>query len=317
MSLCIGVVGAGYIAGRHVDSLTGIPGVAITGIADPLSDRAERLAARADATPYARWEDLLDGERLDALYVCVPPYAHGAVEDAAVDRGLPLFIEKPLAADLATAEALAVRIETAGVPAVIGYHWRYLDTLEQARDLLADRPARMVLGAWLDKAPRVDWWAQHDRSGGQTVEQATHLFDVARVLVGEVTGGWAAASRSADGPGDIHDVCTASLRFDSGAVGSFSNSCLLPRGLRIGVEIVASGLGLWLTERALAISDADGERTVPARVDPIAREDREFVAAVRGEPADIRAPYAEALRSHRLVTAVAAAAGGAGTIELA
>jgi myo-inositol 2-dehydrogenase / D-chiro-inositol 1-dehydrogenase len=316
-TLRIGMVGAGYIAGRHVDSLASVPGVAIAGIADPLPDRAQRLAARAGAASYARWEELLDGERLDALYVCLPPYAHGAVEEAAVDRDLPLFVEKPLAADLPTAEALAARIEAAGLPAAVGYHWRYLDTLEQARDLLADRPARMVLGAWLDKAPRVDWWARQDRSGGQTVEQATHLFDVARLLVGEVTRGWAVGGRSPDGPGDIQDVCTATVGFASGAVGSFSNSCLLPRDVRIGVEFVAPGLGLWLTERDLTISDGNGDRTVPARVDPIAREDRAFIAAVRGEPADIRAPYVEALRTHRLVTAVAAAAAGAGTMELA
>src|SRR3954462_12848793 len=102
-----------------------------------------------------------------------------------------------------------------------------------ACELLAGAPARMVLGTWLDRAPRVDWWARQDRSGGQTVEQATHLYDVARVLVGEVTGGCAVGSRSADGPGDILDVCTAALEFDTGAVGSFSASCLLPRGFRI------------------------------------------------------------------------------------
>jgi predicted dehydrogenase len=316
MTLRIGIVGAGYIAGRHVDSLTSIEDVAVAGIADPLADRAHRLAARAGATAYPRWEDLLDGEDLDALYVCVPPHAHGPVEEAAVDRGLPLFVEKPLAADVATAERLAAGIEAAGLPAAVGYHWRYLDTLEHARELLARAPARMVLGAWLDRAPRVDWWARRDRSGGQTVEQATHLFDVARVLVGEPVAGWATGSRSAEGPGDIDDVCTASLRFGSGAVGSFANSCLLPRGFRIGVELVAPGLGLWLTERELTISDGDGERTVTAQVDPIVREDRAFLAAVRGDDADLRASYADALRTHRLVTAVAAAAAGAGTVRL-
>ena len=144
----------------------------------------------------------------------------------------------------------------------------------------------------------------------------THLFDVARALVGEVTGGSAVGSRSPGVPGDILDVCTAALRFESGAVGSFSNSCLLPRGTRIGVELVAPGLGLWLTEHRLVVSDRDGERTVDRQVDPIVAEDRAFVAAVRGAGEDIRAPYADALRAHRLATAVAAAAAGAGTVEL-
>jgi myo-inositol 2-dehydrogenase/D-chiro-inositol 1-dehydrogenase len=316
VTIRIGLVGAGFIAGRHLDSLACIDGVTVAGVADPRTERAEVLAARSGATPYPAWEVMLDAEALDALYVCVPPYAHGPVEEAALDRGLPLFVEKPLAADLATAERLADRVVEAGVVTAVGYHWRYLDTLEQARELLAAAPARMVLGAWLDKAPRVDWWARAAGSGGQTVEQVTHLFDVARVLVGEVEDGWAVGSRSPDGPGDILDVCTAALRFGTGAVGSFANSCLLPRGVRIGIELVAPGLRLWLTEHELTVDDRDGERTTTAQVDPFPAEDRAFVAAVRGNGEDVRCSYAEALRTHRLATAVAAAAPDGGPVRL-
>jgi predicted dehydrogenase len=312
----IGLVGAGYIAGRHVDSLTAIEGVVVAGVADPRPDRAGPLAERAGAPAYGDWQRLLDAEDLDALYVCVPPFAHGAVEDAAVDRGLPLFVEKPLATDLATAERIAGRIAGAGLLAAVGYHWRYLDTLERARDLLARNPARLVLATWLDRAPRVDWWARQSGSGGQTVEQVTHLFDAARVLVGEVTGGWAAGARSAEGPGDIQDVCTASVRFAGGALGTFTNTCLLPRGGRIGLQLVAPGLGLELTEQRLVVSDGDGERVVERGADPLPVEDRAFVAAVRGEGDDVRAPYAEALRTHRLVTAVAAAALDGGPVRV-
>jgi myo-inositol 2-dehydrogenase/D-chiro-inositol 1-dehydrogenase len=312
----IGLVGAGFIGGKHAESLSAQPGVTVVGVADPQRERATRLAERVGARAYPTWEQLLDGAELDALYVCVPPSGHGPVEEAAVDLRLPFFVEKPLAADLATAERLAARIADAHLLTSVGYHWRYLDTLEQARELLADRPARMVRAAWLDRAPRVDWWARQDQSGGQTVEQATHLYDVARALVGEVTGGCAVGSRSADGPGDILDVCTAALEFDTGAVGSFSTSCLLPRGFRIGVELAAPGLGLWLTEHQLVVSDTDGDRTVDRQGDPLAAEDRAFVAAVRGEGDDVRAPYAEALRTHRLVTAVAAAAAGDGVVDV-
>ena len=314
MSTSIGLVGASFIGGRHLDSLSLQEDVRVVGVADPRADRAEGLALRAGGQAYPGWEQLLDAQELDALYLCVPPHGHGAVEDAAIDLGLPLFVEKPLASDLATAERLAARIERTGLLTSVGYHWRYLDTLEQAAELLAGTPARMVRAAWLDKAPGVDWWARQEQSGGQTVEQATHLFDVARVLVGEVTGGWAVGSRSGEGPGDILDVCTAALEFASGAVGAFSNSCLAPRTFRIGIEIVAPGLGLWLTEHRLVVTDEDGERSVDRSVDPIEAEDRAFVAAVRGAGDDVRVPYAEALRTHRLVTSVAAAAAGDGRV---
>ncbi len=315
MDIRIGLVGAGFIGGKHLESLSTQDGVRVAAVADPRADRADALAARVGARAYPGWEQLLHAERLDALYVCVPPHEHGAVEDAAVDLGLPLFVEKPLAPDLATAERLGERIEDARLLTSVGYHWRYLDLVERARDLLAGAPARMVRAAWLDKAPRVDWWARQEQSGGQTVEQATHLFDTARVLVGEVTGGSAIGSRSPGGPGDILDVCTAALRFESGAVGSFSNSCLLPRGFRIGLELVAPGLGLWLTEHRLVVSDGDGDSVIERQVDPIAAEDRAFVSAVRGEGDDVRASYAEALRTHRLVTSVAAAAAGDGVVR--
>jgi myo-inositol 2-dehydrogenase / D-chiro-inositol 1-dehydrogenase len=317
--LRLGFVGTGGVATRHATILSGFDDVALVAATDVDPTRAAAFSEQFGAEAVDDVATLLTRE-LDAVYVCVPPFAHRPAETSAdaqvAAAGLPLFVEKPLATDLATAERLAARIEAAGLLTAVGYHWRYLDTLERARELLADTPARMVLAAWLDKAPRVPWWSRQDESGGQTVEQATHLFDVARVLVGEVVGGAAVGSRSGAAPGDILDVTAAALTFDTGAVGSFSHSCLLPRGQRIGVELVAPGLGLWLTEHRLVVSDADGERTIDRQVDPIEAEDRAFVAAVRGEGDDVRAPYAEALRTHRLVTAVAAAATGDGVVAL-
>jgi myo-inositol 2-dehydrogenase/D-chiro-inositol 1-dehydrogenase len=312
----VGLVGAGYIAGRHATCLGQLPAARVVGVADPRADRAAALARACGAPAYASGAELLDAQELDALYLCVPPHAHGGLELEAVRRGLPLFVEKPLAADQGTAEELADRIEAAGLLTAVGYHWRYLDTLEEARRLLAGAPAQMVLGAWLDKAPGTDWWARQDASGGQTVEQVTHLLDVARVLVGEVASVRADAVRSPDGPGDIAHASTSTVRFASGAVGSFSSTCLAPRGVRIGVDVFAPGLAMSLTETELVVSDREGARAVPARVDPILAEDRAFVAAVRGEGDDVRAPYAEALCTHRLATAVATAASTGEAIEL-
>jgi predicted dehydrogenase len=308
ITMRVGMVGAGYIAGRHAENLARLPGVELVAVADPQADRAEALAARSGARAYAAPERLLEVPGLDALYVCVPPAAHGDLELAALDRGLPLLVEKPLAADLATAERVAAAVRAAGLPVSTGYHWRYLDILERARELLADRPVRMVLGAWLDKAPRTPWWGQQRLSGGQTVEQVTHLLDVSRVLVGEVADLHAVGARGAGGPGDILDVCTAAVRFASGAVGSFSSTCVLSRGHRIGVELFAPGLALTLTETALVVDDGSGPTVHEASVDPMLREDRAFLDAVRGVGDDVRAPYHEALRTHRLAVAVGDAA---------
>jgi myo-inositol 2-dehydrogenase / D-chiro-inositol 1-dehydrogenase len=311
----VGVLGAGFVARRHVKKLLRLPGVRIRAVADPQRDRAEALAQSCGAAAVGGVEAVLDAG-VDCLYVCVPPSEHGAPEARAIEAGVPVFIEKPLAADLSTAEDIGDRLTEAGLLAVAGYQWRYLDTLETARRLLVEAPARMVLGAWLDKAPGTPWWADQRRSGGQLVEQATHLLDVARVLVGEVVTVRGDGARDPAGPGDILHAATSTMRFDSGAVGSFSTTCLLPSGYRMAVELFAPGLALKVTEGDLTVLDGDGQRTVHPQVDPVLEADRQFMAAVRGGAADLRTPYQEALRSHRLAWAVAEATRTGATVDL-
>jgi myo-inositol 2-dehydrogenase/D-chiro-inositol 1-dehydrogenase len=312
----VGMLGAGFVARRHTERLVRIPGVRVVGVADPQRDRADALAADCGASSVTAVEELVD-LGLDCLYICVPPWQHGHPEDVAIGAGLPVFVEKPLAADLSTAEDIARRLRGAALLAVAGYQWRYLDTFALARDLLESSPPRMVLGSWLDKAPRTPWWSLHERSGGQTVEQVTHLLDVARVLVGEVAAVRADGARDPRGPGDILHATTSTMRFRSGAVGSFASTCLLQGGYRMAVEVFAPGLALRLTERDLVVVDADGERTVTPAVDPVLEEDLAFVTAVRGGDADLRTPYDEALATHRLAWNLAEAARHGRSVDLA
>jgi predicted dehydrogenase len=318
--VAVGFVGAGAVATRHAATLARFEDVDVVGVADPDAGAAGRLAARAGANAYASHEELLARERLDALYVCVPPFAHGAPELAAVEAGLPLFVEKPLAADLATAELIAEAVRGRGLVTGVGYHWRWLDTVERARELLDGNPARLVLAYWLDKVPPPAWWRSRDRSGGQVVEQATHVLDLARALVGEVTLVHAVGARSprADFPdSDVDDVSAASLRFSTGAVGTVAATCLLGRLHRAGIHLFADGLALELSEAELVVGRDGGEEVHTANGDARGRPDRDFVDAVKGGPDRMRVPYAEALRTHRLACALAASAVDGRVVELA
>jgi predicted dehydrogenase len=377
----IGMVGAGAVAARHVRTLLAMDGVELAAVADPAMERAKELAAEAGAAAYPNHMELLAAERLDAVYICVPPFAHGAPELAVIDAGLPMFVEKPVAIDQETAAGIAARLAGRPLVTCTGYHWRWLDIFDRAADLLADRPAHLVQCSWLDKVPPPPWWLRRDGSGGQTIEQTTHVLDTARGLAGEVTevhafgtraaetgaragsNGARAASngaraglcgaragsnpppprpvgprigRVADGgaegarvstapvpggpatpvPGgpatpeaslpaaDIHDVSVAALRFASGAVGTVASTCLLPRLQRAGVQVVADGLSLELSETELVV-EADGRRSVwEADADARPRPDRDFVAAVRGGPDRIRVPWPEAYRTHLLACAI-------------
>jgi predicted dehydrogenase len=196
----IGMVGAGAVAARHARTLLAMDGVEVAGVADPALERARELADEVGAAAYPNHMELLEAGRLDALYICVPPFAHGPPELAAIDAGLPFFVEKPVAIDEPTATSIATRLAGRPLVTCTGYHWRWLDIFDRAAELLADRPARLVQCSWLDKVPPPTWWLRRDGSGGQTIEQTTHVLDVARGLAGEVTEVHAFASRAAAAP---------------------------------------------------------------------------------------------------------------------
>ena len=306
----VGMIGAGGVARRHARVLSGLPGVQVVGVTDVVAAAARDLAGEYGAKVHPDVAALL-GAGLDAVYVCVPPFAHGEAERAVLAAGLPLFVEKPISINWDTASEIAILAAKSEVPTAVGHHWRYLGIVEQARALLRDRPVRLVTGAWLDKVPPVAWWPRRDRSGGPVVEQAAHVLDLARHLAGEITEVTAAGNGTpppVEGA-DVDGATAATLRFASGAVGTLAATCVLGWKERAGLEIYADGLALALTETGLTVRDAGGQRTVDS--DPESARvavDRAFIDAVRGDGDDIRVPYAEALRTHAVALAVAEAA---------
>jgi predicted dehydrogenase len=303
----IGFIGAGGIAQRHLGVLEQFEDVELAGFADPDFDRAVASASRFGARAYQNSAELLDDPQLDAVYICIPPFAHGEAERLAIQRGLPFFVEKPLSLEIEVAEAIAKDVAAANIITAVGYHWRYIDTVEEARRRLADRPAQLISGYWLDQTPPPQWWWHKDQSGGQMVEQTTHIIDLARYLVGEVTQVFGLAGhrdREAFPGLDVPTTSAASLQFASGAIGNIASTCILNWGHRVGLHIFAEGLALELTDHDIMIDVGAGRPVQHAQGDPVWREDRDFVDAVRGENNRIRCPYGEALKTHRVALAI-------------
>ncbi|MCW2817453.1 MAG: gfo/Idh/MocA family oxidoreductase [Marmoricola sp.] len=306
--LRVAVVGTGFIAGRHLTALSSMPDVDIVAVADESAERATTAADKVGARPYQDGVEMMATEDLDAVWLCVPPFAHGLLEQAALDRSLPFFVEKPLSTDMAVAQQVSDAVRTQGLRTAVGYHWRYLDVVEQARAQLRDRAPQLLVGQWLDATPAAPWWSTRATSGGQLVEQTTHLFDLARLFCGEVDTVVAAEStleREQWPDADVPTVSTVMLRFATGALGTISSSCLLEGRHRVGLRLVAPGRVLSLRERALSDHELSVDDHLVARSDqdPIATEDRAFVRALLGQEDDVRAPYDEALRTHALVCA--------------
>lgn len=302
----VGFIGAGGIASRHLGDLLGFADVEVVALADPAEERAQAQAARCGGRVYTDYEAMLDKETLDALYICVPPFAHGALELAAIEHRLPFFVEKPLATSWEMAQTIAAGVAAHQVITAVGYHWRYLDTTEEAQELLHDKPVRLALGYWLDSTPPPAWWRQQGQSGGQMVEQTTHIFDLARHLIGEVDQVYAAGNRlyrPAFAEADVCDVTVATLHFASGALGNMASTCLLNWPHRIGLHLFCEGLAIELSEFEIMIDIGRGRPIRRAEGDPFVREDRAFIDAVQGKTNQIRVSYHEALATFQLTLA--------------
>jgi predicted dehydrogenase len=311
----VAIVGTGGIALRHLGVLGQMRDVEVVGHVSAELVRAQTQARQWGGRGFSSIGALLAEVTPEAVWVCVTPDGHGPLEETLIDARIPMFIEKPLSADRATAESIGQRLAHVGGPIVaVGYKFRALDTLPRVRALLAERPARMVLAAWHDALPPPPWWRVAARGGGQVVEQATHLLDLARVLVGEahVVAGLGRQWPRLDAPdADVPDVSAAFMRFmtpDGPVPGMLSASTLLRGRQAIHLQLVCEGRVLTLSERSLLIESGAESDEVLTGVDPFVVENQAFLEAVRsGDPSPVLCSYTDALETHRLAQAVRAA----------
>jgi predicted dehydrogenase len=261
----------------------------------------------------------------------VTPDAHGSLELGLIERGIHLMVEKPLAADAETPERVSAALDAAGLIGGVAYHWRAMDTLAELDDVIATRPVKLLNGHWHDNLPGVAWWRDLATSGGQMVEQATHLVDLSRRLLGEATVVAATADRHPhpDFPEmDVPDVSTAIVRYDAGPVGTFTATCILGGTSAQEVRLFADDLAITVRQQGVLYEDArvkavtatdgftgsrlwgvTGTRYVPTGNDPFRDENRAFLDAVRhGDRSRLFSRYDDALRTHRLTTGIRAAA---------
>lgn len=307
--LCLGVIGCGQAASEyHWPFWHELRDAAVTAVCDLDPGRASAAAKRFGARAFASPELLLDEADIDALFIFVPPFAHGDLELRAAERGLPFFVEKPVGLDLLRAQRTEAEVAARGVMTSVGYDWRYSRAVERARTELAGREIALLQGFWLGSAlggSPPSWWTRQELSGGQLVEQATHIVDLLVHLGGEVrqvncrqAPGFARNARV-----DVAGAGAVLVEMASGAVGAIVSACGLPHPtLRCGLVVSADGLHVEVTRQRARLYRGGERETYDAPTassdSPYLREDQAFVDAVRsGDPSGIRCSYADGVRT--------------------
>jgi predicted dehydrogenase len=309
MPIRMGLIGAGRVGRAHLESFSAsAPEVQIVAVCDNDRALAEAAAKPFGASVHIHFRTLLESERLDALAICLPPFARGEAESAAARAGIHLLLDPPVALSVERARQIQKEIEKSGVVAAVAFPWRYLSGTDLARELMKDRRAALVRGWRLGPAPQPGWRTKRESCGGQMLLEATHLIDLARYLCGDIASVYGTRFQglvAAKVPDyDIEDVAVASLRFRSGAVGEVIAADVAPREETL-LSVIAGDLEIRLTADDLEVIEA-GKRTVLRHSEPgLAACQRAFLDAVKsGDPKLARSSYADAVQT--LAVAVAA-----------
>ena len=224
--LKIGMIGCGGIAGTHAERLKTLNEVQLTAFADTAEEKAKTFAANYGGNPYNDWRKMLDAEKLDIVYICLPPFAHEDEVIVAAEKGLHIFIEKPIALNMELAKKMVRAVEKHDVKSQVGYCLRFGCGVEKAKSLISNGETGEVglaLGWYWCHFLGGNWWREKNKSGGQIVEQSTHTYDAIRHLCGEVEVVYGQMNKKfwVDVPDlTIEDVSSSTFRFKSGAVGA-------------------------------------------------------------------------------------------------
>ncbi|GAB6926078.1 hypothetical protein JCM10914A_00610 [Paenibacillus sp. JCM 10914] len=256
-----GVIGAGGMGAVHIKNLYENEFVQLSAICDVNAELAKQQAELYGADYYTDSSKMLEESTLDVLYVCIPPFCHGDIEEQAAAKGIHLMVEKPLGLDADSVRHKAKVIADSGIIAASGYCLRYLDTVAIAKEYLKDKKIGMVRAHYVTTPVPTPWWRKKELSGGQLVEQSTHTLDLVRYLCGDITQLYANMSLLLmnDIPDlDIPDVGAIQFVLDSGAVGHMQTG-FIQFDHRSGIEIMGRDFRVILDGTTVSIVDKDKE----------------------------------------------------------
>lgn len=191
----VGVVGTSWYAElMHLPNLKSHPGADVVALCGPDEPRLAELAAKFSIPHCFRdWREMISSGMLQALVVVTPHDLHYPITMEALDAGLHVLCEKPLAMTAAQAKAMLDRAESKGLCNMCYFTWRWLPVYRHAVQLIHDGyvgrvfqvEARYLAGYALEGG--YHWRADARHSLGALGELGSHIIDLVRLCGGEVS----------------------------------------------------------------------------------------------------------------------------------
>ena len=334
----IAVAGAGYIGQAHMAVAQASRTVTLSAVIDP-SPTAVAAAAKAGVALYQSLAEMLAKDRPDGVVLATPNRLHVPHAMLCINAGLPMLLEKPIAATVVEAETLVKAVEKSGGCLLIGHHRAHSPIMEKAREVIqSGKLGRLVsvMGSALFFKPDeyfIDGSWRREIGGGPVLLNMIHEVHSLRMLCGDIVAVQAFSSNAARGFA-VEDTVAINLRFANGALGTFmlSDSAACARSWEQTSQ-ENKAYPSYDEEDCYVISGTAGTLSIPTmrlktyprredsswwqpfeegivgmvRDDPIKRQMEHFGAVVRGEAAPIVSAR-DGLQNLRITEAIAEAA---------
>ena len=269
----VGLVGAGFMGGVHLNAYAGIPEVEVVGVADARVEAAVAGAKMVGAQPYASYEELVSAHDVEVVDVCLPTALHRDLALRAAGEGRHVILEKPIARTMEDAqkivEAFSGEDPRLFVGHVVRFFPEYVGIKEkiEAGDLgtvgvvRTSRRSPFLLG-WND------WYADWRVSGGVLLDLVIHDFDFLRWALGEVERVYARGMLGREY--NRLDYVLVTLRFENGAIAHVEGHWGYPGPFNYSIEVAGSSALVTVDSREPAPLELTGDTATPGEVPDLA-----------------------------------------------
>ncbi|QCR40349.1 oxidoreductase [Microbacterium sp. SGAir0570] len=224
----IGIIGTGGIASAHIGGYLAFPeDCEIVALADVSPGKAAQKAEEFGIAGAVGYDDplrMIAEAELDLVSIATPPSTHAALSIAALDAGVNVLVEKPMAPSLEECDAMLAAQERSGKVLSVVAQNRFRDdlaTLKTVVDsgLLGSISSVRVDSAWWRGLPYYDlWWrgTWEKEGGGCTLNHAIHHIDLLLWLLGRPTEITAMLANAQHDNSEVEDLSVAVLRYERG-----------------------------------------------------------------------------------------------------
>ena len=197
--LNVGVIGLGHMGRLHMMNCLHVDDVKIVAAADSSKRALEKAELVGVKNLYTDYHDLLnDSANMNAVVISLPNFLHFDSVQLALEAGLDVFVEKPLASTVEECRKIVKLVEKSDRKFMVGHCMRFIDAVEKMKDI-ADKGRigdlevvtveQILNGPFAHGAvptPVPEWWFDPKKSGGGVLlDLGYHLIDLFRFFVGE------------------------------------------------------------------------------------------------------------------------------------